>query len=372
MPTKTYYDILGVDQNADSKAIRQAYLRASLKHHPDKNLDRVDEAKAMFIEIGQAYETLSDPTLRAKYDRELSGGVFSSNNRSQQTQQRAYDSYREAFDANVAGMSEAEVRAAMGVAAMVGSVLGSMIGSRMGASNGCNKGGSILSTVGSLAGSMMASQAASEAVLSLHQSSVERLANDDARRAAVGRGEEIPPQEVPLAQKWKEKVKETVEFVKAKHSQQSNQQNGDESQRSNHQHGEQQHSQRSNQQNGDEGSQKRNWKDGFNKAVASAQQKAAVAAMNAAMHSQQSNQQNGDEKYSQRSNHQNGEAQHSQRSNQQNGEQQHSQRSNQQNGDEGSPKQNWKDGFNKAVASAQQKAAVAAMKAAISMQTKKA
>jgi curved DNA-binding protein CbpA len=262
--TKTYYEILGVDPNADSKAIRQAYLRASLKHHPDKNPDNVEESKALFIEVGQAYENLSDPALRAKYDREIRSGARPTNTeqrasggtgqRSSAAEERAYDSYREAFDAHVAGMSEADLRATMGVAAVLGSVLGSIIGSRVG-----GKGGSILSSVGSLAGSMMASQAASEAVLSLHQNSVERLANEDARRAAVERGEEVPPQEVPLAQKWKEKMKQAVESVKEKNSQQSNQQNGEEA------------------------SRKQSWQDGFKKAAASAKQMAAVAAMKAAV-----------------------------------------------------------------------------------------
>jgi curved DNA-binding protein CbpA len=211
--TKTYYEILGVDPNADSKTIRQAYLKASLRHHPDKNPDNVEESKALFIEVGQAYENLSDPVLRAKYDREIRNGSRPTNTRQRASgsEERAYDSYREAFDAHVAGMSEADLRATMGVAAVLGSVLGSIIGSRVG-----GRGGSILSSVGSIAGSMMASQAASEAVLSLHQHSVERLANEDSRRASVERGEEVPPQEVPLAQKWKEKMKQAVVSVKEK------------------------------------------------------------------------------------------------------------------------------------------------------------
>jgi curved DNA-binding protein CbpA len=264
--TKTYYEILGVDPNDDSKAIRQAYLRASLKHHPDKNPDYVEESKALFIEVGEAYENLSDPVLRAKYDREIRSGSRPTNTgqRASGSEERAYDSYREAFDAHVAGMSEADLRATMGVAAVLGSVLGSIIGSRMGA-----KGGSMMSSVGSLAGSMMASQAASEAVLSLHQQSKDRLANEDARRASVERGEEVPAQEVPLAQKWKEKAKQTYESMKEKQSQRSSEQNRDEAS----------YSQRSNQQNGEEASRKSSWKDGFNKAVASAQEKAAMAAM---------------------------------------------------------------------------------------------
>jgi curved DNA-binding protein CbpA len=89
--TKTYYEILGVDPNADSKTIRQAYLRASLRHHPDKNPDNVEESKALFIEVGQAYENLSDPALRAKYDREIRSGARPTNTgqRASGTEQRA-------------------------------------------------------------------------------------------------------------------------------------------------------------------------------------------------------------------------------------------------------------------------------------------
>jgi curved DNA-binding protein CbpA len=167
--TKTYYEILGVDPNADSKVIRQAYLRASLKHHPDKNPDNIEESKALFIEVGEAYENLSDPVLREKYDRDLRSGVLSANTeqRASGTEQGApkqskYDSYRNKFDTHAKGMSAADKRKAMRLATMVGSALAGFIGSRMGgkggggkkggAKGGGNKGSSILSSVASLAG----------------------------------------------------------------------------------------------------------------------------------------------------------------------------------------------------------------------------
>lgn len=60
---KTLYGILGVDKNADRKAIADAYRSLAKKHHPDKGGD-----KEKFYELVGAYEILVDPALRAKYD----------------------------------------------------------------------------------------------------------------------------------------------------------------------------------------------------------------------------------------------------------------------------------------------------------------
>ena len=68
MMKRDYYEVLGVSRNATDKEIRQAYRRLARKYHPDVNPnDKTAEAK--FKEIGEAYEVLSDPEKRAKYDR---------------------------------------------------------------------------------------------------------------------------------------------------------------------------------------------------------------------------------------------------------------------------------------------------------------
>ncbi|WP_070138543.1 molecular chaperone DnaJ [Crocinitomix algicola] len=65
---RDYYDILGVERNADEKEIKKAYRKIALKFHPDKNPDdKVAEEK--FKEAAEAYEVLSDQNKRARYDQ---------------------------------------------------------------------------------------------------------------------------------------------------------------------------------------------------------------------------------------------------------------------------------------------------------------
>ena len=66
MDYKDYYQILGVPKNSDDKEIKQAYRRLARKHHPDVNPDKKGQEK--FKEINEAYQVLSDPAKRKKYD----------------------------------------------------------------------------------------------------------------------------------------------------------------------------------------------------------------------------------------------------------------------------------------------------------------
>jgi molecular chaperone DnaJ len=68
MAGKDYYQILGVSRNASEKEIKQAYRRLARKHHPDLNPND-KSAEAKFKEINAAYEVLSDPEKRKKYDQ---------------------------------------------------------------------------------------------------------------------------------------------------------------------------------------------------------------------------------------------------------------------------------------------------------------
>src|SRR5438105_2832120 len=61
---KDYYRILGVDRGADDKTIKSAYRKLARKYHPDVNKGQ----DARFKEIAEAYEVLSDPEKRRRYD----------------------------------------------------------------------------------------------------------------------------------------------------------------------------------------------------------------------------------------------------------------------------------------------------------------
>ncbi|MGZ3499528.1 MAG: molecular chaperone DnaJ [Vulcanimicrobiaceae bacterium] len=68
MPTKDFYETLGVSRNANADEIKRAYRALARKHHPDVADDKAD-AEHRFKEINEAYEVLSDPQKRAQYDR---------------------------------------------------------------------------------------------------------------------------------------------------------------------------------------------------------------------------------------------------------------------------------------------------------------
>jgi DnaJ-class molecular chaperone len=63
---KDYYKILGVDRTADAKAIKSAYRRLARKYHPD--IAKTKDATERFKEVSEAYEVLSDPEKRRRYD----------------------------------------------------------------------------------------------------------------------------------------------------------------------------------------------------------------------------------------------------------------------------------------------------------------
>jgi len=74
MSKRDYYEILGVEKGADDAALKKAYRRLAMKHHPDRNPDDA-EAEGKFKEAKEAFEILSDSRKRAAYDQYGHAGV---------------------------------------------------------------------------------------------------------------------------------------------------------------------------------------------------------------------------------------------------------------------------------------------------------
>lgn len=65
---RDYYEVLGVEKNANADEIKKAYRKAAIKYHPDKNPGDKD-AEEKFKEAAEAYDVLSNPDKRARYDQ---------------------------------------------------------------------------------------------------------------------------------------------------------------------------------------------------------------------------------------------------------------------------------------------------------------
>ena len=68
MAKRDYYEVLGVDRGASADEIKKAYRKAALKYHPDKNPGD-KEAEEKFKEAAEAYDVLSNPDKKARYDQ---------------------------------------------------------------------------------------------------------------------------------------------------------------------------------------------------------------------------------------------------------------------------------------------------------------
>ncbi|KAK2797364.1 hypothetical protein FQN51_008535 [Onygenales sp. PD_10] len=69
---KDYYKVLGVDREADAQTIKRAYRKMTKQFHPDKAMAQgipKEEAEKKMASVNEAYEVLSDPELRARFDR---------------------------------------------------------------------------------------------------------------------------------------------------------------------------------------------------------------------------------------------------------------------------------------------------------------
>lgn len=80
MAKRDYYDVLGVSKSASPEEIKKSYRKIAIKFHPDKNPDD-KEAEEKFKEAAEAYEILSNPEKKQRYDQfghaGMNGGGFS-------------------------------------------------------------------------------------------------------------------------------------------------------------------------------------------------------------------------------------------------------------------------------------------------------
>ena len=76
LATRTHFELLGLTPEADDARLREAYFRVAKRFHPDAHhepglSDLREKLEAVFIHLGEVYETLRSPRLRARYEREL-------------------------------------------------------------------------------------------------------------------------------------------------------------------------------------------------------------------------------------------------------------------------------------------------------------
>ena len=68
---KTYYKILGVNENASNQELRKAFCKLSIELHPDTTSLELEDAKNKFQKVLEAYENLNNSNLRKLYDDKL-------------------------------------------------------------------------------------------------------------------------------------------------------------------------------------------------------------------------------------------------------------------------------------------------------------
>lgn len=76
LKTRTYFEMLGIERSANEQQVKEAYFRLAKRFHPDAHHDStlsdlVDKLEAVFIKLGEAYETLKNTRSRSDYEERL-------------------------------------------------------------------------------------------------------------------------------------------------------------------------------------------------------------------------------------------------------------------------------------------------------------
>ena len=99
----TLYETLSVSENATAEEIKQAYRKAVMRWHPDRNVGQEHVARAAFLDVRHAYAILSDPAQRLVYD-----SVFAEEMKRQEEQRRREEQEQAEREAAVRAAEEAE------------------------------------------------------------------------------------------------------------------------------------------------------------------------------------------------------------------------------------------------------------------------
>ena len=100
---KNYYEILEVEKDATAKEIKRSYFKLAMKYHPDKNPDAPDKSALdlHFSAISHAYQVLSEPAVREKYDLRLKQGEkeYTSEDMKREEERAEYEQkWRDSFE----------------------------------------------------------------------------------------------------------------------------------------------------------------------------------------------------------------------------------------------------------------------------------
>ena len=108
MAKKDFYEILGLSRSATADEIKKAYRQMAMKYHPDRNPGN-KQAEEKFKEAAEAYEALSDPEKRQRYDQYGHDGLRGTNYRDFTDINDVFSTFGDIFGGGVGGSIFEEV-----------------------------------------------------------------------------------------------------------------------------------------------------------------------------------------------------------------------------------------------------------------------